>query len=817
MTEFLTRRGNITSWVVALAICLIILAFGLLSRFGSQPTSLTENESVGTELDKSILPRTNQLATRKQFSLESYNREMPLSELLEALRRHTNKEFQEQAYEQLDRRMLADVVERLWRESSARSEDTLQVSHHAMVSVLQEQFPHQTLTNADVLLFPEDSRLRDVVAEPASDFFRDTARHWKWIAQFSKGATSTDLPELKELDAYAAEELSEFVSVLAIGVAQMAARVSDDNTIEPSEVDTVFDSFAKYSPDITIPRRPEVKYSEIRKQELIASLPKPMFTDITKETQIAYAHRPNSELQLKRIELEVPLGIAGGGVSAVDFDGDGKTDLYFAGDGAGALFKNAGATFEDVSESAGLPRTGETRAGYFVDFDNDGDQDLFLTFVGSRNRLLENDGSGKFTDVSSDVGLIDEPLVSHEAVWFDMNNDGLLDLYVANFGDWVNGASPTLGRINESAPPNRLYRHELENGEHKFVEAGKELGIDDRGWTHCVGAYDYDHDGWQDLFSINDFGTSFVFRNLEGQGFKESSRDVRIDDVYNGMSFSLLDLNHDSNFSIYVTQIMKLVHRQRYSRPSEATPIQFDIEKKDNLRIIVENRLFSKAFQTAFRDDHDYLIEPANFGWAWDASGLDYENDSDIDLLVLNGTESGTPENRRVNDPAYRSGRKFLTKFNFEQNVMHLQDEGYFYDVSAGNPVAFYGNSRGSSYFDFDGDGDLDVVISNFNDEPKLFQNNQKSGNSWIRLKLTGTKSNRNAIGAVVEVRFGSQVRYGVVTSGKGFLSQNPYELHFGLGDTAAVDKVIVRWPAGKAEEFENLELNKLHELTEGE
>ena len=809
-----SRNGNATSWFVVALLCAALLALGYFLRPANRTVDPNEPSKSRTS-PQLQLPRTVQLARRKQQSLETYNGIISLEELLAFYRQHTKHIVNKDAYEKLDELMLSEVVQTLWKESSAIAKGN-RIQHGEMYQVLQQHFAHDTLTNADVILFPADSNLRSIVSEPVSDFFRDTARHWKWIAEFGESITEADGKDYKELDAYAAEELSEFISVLAVGVVELATSKSKDAVIEAEEISNVFASYKKYAPDVVMPRPAESRFSEQKKKEILASLPNPMFEEITKQTGIQYIHKPDAENQDKRIKLAVPLGIAGGGVSASDFDADGKTDIYFAGNHGGVLYQNLGdAKFEDVSEAAGLPSKGESRAGYFVDYDNDGDQDLFITFVGTRNRLLQNDGQGKFLDVSDEVGFLDDAFISHEAVWFDMNNDGLLDVYVANFGNWLGGDSPTLGRINKNAPPNRLYRHELVEGKHRFVEIGEQLNLDDRGWTHCVGAYDIDQDGWQDLFSINDFGASFVYRNINGEKFQEVSRELHLDDIYNGMSFTLLDLNHDSNFSIYITQIMKLTHRQRYRRPNEETPIQFDIDKKDNLRILVDNRLFSKAFESSFRDDHQFLIEPADFGWAWDASGFDYENDSDLDLIVLNGTESATPNNQQIRNKAYISGRKYLTKFNFARNVSLIQQDGYFYDVSDRSPVSFFGNSRGTTFLDLDDDGDLDVVVSNYNNKQKIFRNNQNTSNNWIRFALTGTQSNRDGIGSVVEIKFGDQTRYGIVVSGSGFLSQKPYELHFGLGEATKLESATIKWPSGQVQELSDLEVNKLHEVVE--
>ena len=805
----MTTKSQAGSWLLVLAICAAIVGASFWMK---------KNPSEAAKA-AIVVPRTAQLARKKQASLETYNDEISVDEIVSFYQNHTAKKFSPEAFEHLEELIRENALRKLWVKASEESKDLTVVSHRTMVDELQRYFPHEVLTNADVVLFPNDSRLRIIVAEAASDFFRDTARHWRWIADFADGSSNDSAPDrFLELDSYAAEELSEFLSVLAVGVVELAAADSEDGQVTAAMLDTVFDKVANQVDDIRQPRDSTVGYSDIAKNQIGNSLPSVLFKDVTLDANIDFTHRPKQEFQERRSELAIPLGIAGGGVAANDFNGDGVTDLYFGGDKGGVLYIGGGnGEFENVTKTTGIETNKETRAGYFVDFDNDGDNDLFVTCVGAPNALFENDGTGNFQDVSESIGLLQDEFTSHEAVWFDMNNDGLLDLYVANFGNWLSGESPTLGRFNTNGHPNRLYRHELKDGKHLLVEVGEELGVDDRGWTHCAGVVDIDKDGWLDLLSINDFGASQVFRNLNGQAFEEVSKEAHLDDIYNGMSFTLLDLNHDSNFSIYISQIMKLTHRQRYRRPTEDTKMEFDPDKKDNLRVLVANRLFTRAFESRFRDDHNYMIEPANLGWSWDVSGLDYENDADLDLLVLNGTESATPTST-TRDREVMKGRNYLGKFNYEQNVFFVQDSGYFYDWSDKNPVAFYGNSRGSAFFDFDNDGDLDVLISNYYGSPKVFENLQESNNNWFRLKLEGTRSNRNAIGAVVEVVFGDKRRYGIVVSGSGFLSQDPYTLHFGLGQADSIDSVKVTWPSGISQDVtDGIKLNQLNAVTEDE
>ena len=191
----------------------------------------------------------------------------------------------------------------------------------------------------------------------------------------------------------------------------------------------------------------------------------------------------------------------------------------------------------------------------------------------------------------------------------------------------------------------------------------------------------------------------------------------------------------------------------------------------------------------------------------------DLDEDGDLDLLVLNGTE-GKDFGAPAPSERHRQGREFITQYAGQTNVCFLSDSGYFYDVSKHCELAYAGNSRGSAWFDFDNDGDLDVAVSDYNGAGRVFENQQAAGHHWIRLQLEGAGGNRNAVGARVAVRFGDdQQRFDQVVCGKGFLSQNPYPLHFGLGAHDEVTEVLIIWPDGRKQTLNQLAVDQVHRL----
>jgi hypothetical protein len=780
-------------WRVTVAVVGVLIGGALLWR-GQGNDEPPPNSKPAPAEYTGPLPRTHKLVIQKIGSLEAYNNAIAQTDQLREFSTWTgDREVEQAAFEEMSRLMLDRIVPELWREAQARVGDGKMVTQKAMSHVIHHRWPQSLLPNGHVVLFPRHARLRMVASERKQDYFRDTGWHWRWIGQAIERDT-IDVSKAGELNIYAAEELSEFLSVLAVGILEWSASVHEPPLPEDIRIS---DSVMKHALALVqthaqkstgSARHGKALYSALTQEAVLQGVPQPMFREATKRLGLKYTHTPDAGLEERRTDLYMPTGIGGGGVSAGDFDGDGFVDLYFAGGGGGSLCRNvAGNQFVDVSGAAGLAREGETRAGYFVDYDNDGDLDLFLTFVFESNRLYRNEGGGKFKDVTKVAGIGGGKLVTHEAVWFDFDNDGLLDVYVANFGTWPNGENPTLTIRNSSAPPNQLYHQRVVEGKHIFEEVAAKMGVDDRGWTHCVGAWDFDKDGWMDLISLNDFGQSIAYHNEAGKHFAEGTRTLHLDTVYNAMNFQLIDLEQNGDPAVYITEISKLTHRVRYPVPKQGTSIRF--EHLENMRALVVNKLLRRRPDGTFENVHDIHIEPAQLGWAWDASTFDYENDGDLDLLVLNGTV-GKPEAGAIS-----TQHDYLSRHAMQNNVCFLSQDRYFYDVSTKCELSYRGNSRSSAWFDFDNDGDIDVALNDYKGRGRIYENLQATGNHWLRLRLRGTRANRNAIGARVEVRYGGQKRFDQVVSGKGFLSQNPMSLHFGLGQADKVDKVLITWP----------------------
>jgi enediyne biosynthesis protein E4 len=780
------------------------------------------------------LSRTRRIVAGKIESLSTYNLgEFTGQEILGLMEHNVGHPVDEAAWAQLSELMTSRLIPATWTASQEVNSKDRIVSLRAMTEVVEAMFPQRLMENADVLLFPESAELRIISPEQLHDHLRDSAWHWRWIGDFIDETPVSSLETYRELDIYAIDLLSELLSVISMATVELAARPLPDGTrITAEHISNIYAKMEneggrapEESGEELLPGS-QPAYSSATREGILSALPSSMFTEVSSSAGPDFVHVVNPDLKVLRSEAEIPLGIAGGGVAVGDFNGDGISDAFLCGDDGGRLYQGTrsdeGETkfrFVDVTHGLGVVCPYETRAAYFIDYDNDGFQDLFLTTVLGPNFLFRNDQNRFFVDVTDETGLGGGEQVTHEAVWFDMDNDGLLDVYVANFALWTHGKSPSFSRENDHGLPNQLFHHQLVDGKHVFVEIGKSAGVDDSGWTHCVGAFDYDEDGLPDLFSMNDFGACQVYRNLGGQRFEEVSRDIHFDGTYNAMNFSLLHRGGAESMDVYVSLISKLTHRQRYRRPNTDTEAIFTEANIRNLRTFFANRLLAKRADADVYDNIIYRVfEPAPepMGWTWDASPFDYENDGDQDLLVLNGTESGkapTRDDEQRQEWIY--GRAYLERHGNQRNATYISEDGYFYEVLEQSELSYVGNSRSSAYFDMDEDGDLDVLINDFEAPSRLFQNNQNTENRWVALHLVGTKSNRDAIGARVALTAGGETQRAIVVSRSGFLCQNPKTLHFGLGTADKVDTVTIRWPSGTKQELTGLDAGKKHKIVE--
>jgi hypothetical protein len=494
----------------------------------------------------------------------------------------------------------------------------------------------------------------------------------------------------------------------------------------------------------------------------------------------------------------------GGGCAFFDFDNDGWLDILVLtgsrtgdppADASNRLYKNnRDGTFADVTEKAGLFRTGYFYGVTVGDYNNDGFEDLFLTGY-PQNTLYRNNGNGTFTDVTGQAGLLDATARFGSGCTFvDYDRDGRLDLFVSNYVLFDQKSVPRAGDLSSCnlekvfcGPRGLPYgRHSLyhNNGDGTFTDVTVAAGIDkpNAGYGLTAVTADFDNDGWPDIYVACDSTPSLLFRNQHDGTFAEQAmeRGVALSEdgmEQAGMGIAVGDLAADGNLDIVKTHF------------AADTPVVYINNGKGE-----------------FRDDtlRSGLATETRF-ISWGVGVEDLDNDGNPDIFWVTG--GIYPEMQNRPDQPYRGPRivfRNLGNGRFEE-----------LEAEAGPGVGATHCSRGCAFGDFDNDGDMDILIINLNEPPSLLRNDVTGGNHWLKIKLIGTKSNRSAIGARVKVLNGGKVQVKGVLSQSSYLSVNDSRLHFGLGNYSAAG-IEVQWPSGGVENFTSVPSNQLVYITEG-
>jgi enediyne biosynthesis protein E4 len=500
--------------------------------------------------------------------------------------------------------------------------------------------------------------------------------------------------------------------------------------------------------------------------------------------------------------------IMGGGCAFFDYDNDGWMDLFIVGGrrlesippgASNRLYRNnRDGSFSDVTREAGLLDAGWGVGVCVGDYNNDGFEDLFVTYFG-KNRLYRNNGNGTFTDVTTQAGLSSASTrFGSGCTFIDYNRDGHLDLFVSNYAD-VNLATlpkPSLERPNcnfEGVPVNcgpsglplpthALYRNK---GDGTFTDVSKESGVaalrGSYGLTAC--AFDADEDGWPDIFVACDTTPSMLLMNNRDGTFREEAllRGVALSDdgkEMAGMGVGIGDYDCDGRLDIVRTHYM-----------NQATGLYHNIGKGQ----------FEDVTAQAG------LIHERRFV-SWGTGLVDLNNDGNPDIFIVTGQVY--PELEPIMPKYPRRGPRLLFR-NLGNGTFAQMDEESMPALAARHV------SRGCAFGDFDNDGDLDIIIMNQNEPPTLLRNDAPAGNHWIKIRLHGTKSNRSALGSRVVVRSGGKIQVQELMSQSSYVSSNDPRLHFGLGTASSVD-IEVRWPLGAVEVHKNVAVDQLVTLREG-
>jgi enediyne biosynthesis protein E4 len=510
------------------------------------------------------------------------------------------------------------------------------------------------------------------------------------------------------------------------------------------------------------------------------------------------------------------LETTGCGVAFYDYDNDGWLDIFLVngtrleGFPAGSeptshLFRNnRDGTFTDVTAKAGVAHSGWGQGVCVGDYDNDGWDDLFVTYFG-KNVLYHNNGDGTFTDVSQKAGVAGKGTRWNTGCAFvDYDRDGRLDLFVANYIDLDLATAP----VPESGPclyksvmvacgppglqggKNILYHN---NGDGTFTDVSEASGILSANGTYGLGVLtaDLDNDGWPDIYVANDSTASALYQNKKNGKFQDIAIEAGCalspdGKPQAGMGVSAADYDLDGNLDIVKTNF------------AGDTPSLYHNQGGAN---------FEDATFTAGLGAHTQYL-------GWGCGFFDMDNDGWADILICNGHVY--PEVEQLKTEAGYAQRKLLY-----QNLHN----GHFADISfqAGLGISEPSPSRGAAFGDFDNDGDIDVVVNTVNDYPQLLRCDTKLDHNWIKIRTIGTKSNRSGIGARLmcvthppgETKPHPQIDE--VRSGGGYFSQNDLRVHFGLGKAEKVDMLEIRWPSGQVDTVKDIKANQLIYVKEGE
>jgi len=495
------------------------------------------------------------------------------------------------------------------------------------------------------------------------------------------------------------------------------------------------------------------------------------FTDVTDAAGLNYVHG-------YRDELITDGRLVAGGVAVGDYDGDGWPDLFVVhGDiGPDLLFHNQqDGTFVEVGASAGIVRTGRRGAGpTFADVDGDGWLDLLvLGFDGTPPLLYHNRGDGTFTDVTSASGLAALG-DAFSAAFADYDRDGDLDLFVSHWNTVrpVDASTLSLWRNDGTGVFTDVSIASRVGAAIGSREPGAQFIVD---YTFTSNFADLDGDGDADLLLAADFGTSRVLRS-EGDGTFTDVTSAVISDE-NGMGAAIGDYDNDGDLDWFVSSI---------ADPNGVS---------EGFWGTTGNRLYRNNGDGSFADATD-AAGVRDGSWGWAATFADFDNDGILDLCQVNGYGP-------LDDPA-------VAEFHSDATRLFVgRGDGTFEEDAAAVGAADRGQGRGVAAFDYDRDGDLDLLIANSEQAPRLLRNDGGADHHWLSVALRGGGANSEAIGARVSVRAGGVTQLREIHAGSNYASQDPAEAHFGLGDAVVVD-VTVRWPDGATTELPGVAANQL-------
>ncbi len=546
---------------------------------------------------------------------------------------------------------------------------------------------------------------------------------------------------------------------------------------------------------------------------MIASAAEPLFEERAAASGLGRSHRaylPNAARNIPIPGEHMPPGAA-----VLDFDGDGRDDLFVPGGDGNRLYRNLGdGRFEDVAEWAGVfGQKGEAVGALAFDFDNDGRPDLYVTYIDAPNLLFRNRGDGTFEEIGQKAGVALSDYSSSAAA-LDYDRDGLPDLYVLVYGPRDRG--PNVQANN--APPNHLFHN---NGDGTFMDVTKASRTGDTGWALALECADLDGDGWPDIYVANDFGNNSYLHN-EGNGtFRNRAGRAGLLDAGFGMGVAIDDVEGKGRLDLYVSNysfpMNWFLKDPRFPMPEFPYSLGRPLVWRRLTALSRGSSLFRRRADGTFERLDEAGV--ADTSWSWGCVFVDADMDGRPDLFVVNGMVTGKNEREHEVDfwntmsAEYKKFEKGIPTADFGEDSLWGHPSKRFYrnldgrrfaELSAVTGLESDANQRGLVLLDVNGDGAPDLFATGFLQRPSLWVNRNPSHARALVVAVEGDphgpgpyRSTRDGLGAVVTVEAGGRKRAQVVAAGSSYLSSSSKALFFGLGDAAKADTVTILWPSG--------------------
>ncbi|NNF20603.1 MAG: VCBS repeat-containing protein, partial [Saprospiraceae bacterium] len=521
----------------------------------------------------------------------------------------------------------------------------------------------------------------------------------------------------------------------------------------------------------------------------------------------------------------------GGGVGIGDINNDGLADVYFSSTmGHDKLYLNKGDfNFEDISDSSGINNYSGHKTGIsMTDINNDGWLDIYVCRSGwtkdendLSNLLFINNKDNTFSELAATYGLNDTSY-SVQSVFFDFDNDGDNDMYLSNHpSQFRQLLTEMIGKINQ---PNKLDSDKLyrNDGNGKFTDVSTQAGILNHGYGLGLAAYDFNNDGWTDIYISNDFAPHDYYYVNQGDGtFKESIKEFFPHCSYFSMGNDVVDINNDGNLDLFVVEMLS---EDNVRQKTNMAPMDMD-----RFAFMVENNLHYQYMRNVFQlnngnghfSDIAYFAGIDKTDWSWGTLFGDYDNDGDNDLVVVNGYLRDTQDkdfSNRTNELAKKTNNQLtfdqaysLLKSTPLNNYAFRYDGDYkFSKVSDEWGFNFSGYSNGVAHGDLDNDGDLDIIVNNINDQASVYRNNSNNSN-YLQIRLKGPDKDRLGLNCRISLYYNSgSVQHKENQISRGFQSSIDPKIHFGLPQDASIDSLIVQWQNGTRKKYENLTTGSL-------